>query len=182
MKQTKEKLERLIDMTGVAVDQAETALFDSDGDLLGALLELQENGLIDDTGVGRWSTAGSAPSTDYRFTPAPAFSAAEPLPSGFLPKLKWFWRFLVSNRLEAYKKYDPSRQIQCPLGALIALLAIAWYVVVGTLIFGICIGWRYRFAGPQMGHRRFNSVITRIDDWAEGIRDRFADLIFKGKS
>ncbi len=175
MKQSQEKLQVLQEMTKVDTEQAETALFDSDWDVLGALMELQESGLIEDSGVGRFSTA-TAPQPISKAVSAPA---AEPLPDGLIPKLRWFWHFLVNNRLEAYKKYDPVRQIQCPLGALLALTAIAWYVVLGILFFGVCFGWRYRLAGPQVGSRRVNRIITAIDDWAERVRDKAAAAFFK---
>jgi hypothetical protein len=90
---------------------------------------------------------------------------------------EWFWSCLVNNRLEAYKKYDPTRQIQCPIGALLALVIIAWYVVAVILIVGIFMGWRYRLAGPELGKRNINEVVSWVDDLAEKARDELKNQV-----
>lgn len=174
MKLTEEKRHRLQSLTGVTQKQAEEALHAANGDLLEALLWLEDAGFITSAGVGRYSTAG-APQSHQEGLPAnqPNSSSLIPedRPDSFTGWLKWLWMFLISNRLEAYQKYDPSRQIQCPLGVLIALVIIAWYAVAGVLILGICLGWRYRLGGPQLGGRKLNSIVSQLDDLAEKARD-----------
>lgn len=169
MKQTAEKLQKLQNLAGVTEMQAREALNASNGDLLEGLLWLERMGIISDSGVGSYSTGGAVPMV----TPVkePEEAPPEPKSKGILAKVKWCWRWLVNNRLEAYKKYNPSRQIQCPIGALIGLLCVAWYVVVLILIGGICLGWRYRLAGPQLGRKKINNVVGWIDDLAEQARD-----------
>lgn len=173
MKQTEEKLNRLQSLTGVTLHQAEAALHAAKGDLLEALIWLEDAGFITSAGVGRYSTAGAPqpPQEELSSAQAPSLLMPEKRPESVKDWLKWLWMFLISNRLEAYKKYDPSRQIQCPMGVLIALVIIAWYAVAGVLILGICLGWRYRLAGPQLGGRKLNAIISQIDDLAEKARD-----------
>lgn len=152
MRITAEKLERLQALTGLPQEQAHKALVAADGDLLESLLLLERAGLIEDAGVGRWSTGGA----ETRLTARPARSAdPQPAPAE-KPEdlLRRCWHWLVYNRLEVYKKYDPSRQIRCPIGVLFGLLAVAWYVVAAALLIALCMGWRFRLAGPQLGKHR----------------------------
>lgn len=168
MKLNAEKIARLQELAGVTEIQAQEALNAANGDLLEALLWLERMGIIESAGVGSYSTVGTPP-------PEPVEEALvtvkEPKNKSVLSMIQWVWQWLVNNRLEAYKKYDPTRQIQCPIGALIGLLCIAWYVVVACLIAGVCLGWRYRLAGPQLGKRKINNVVNWIDDLAEKARD-----------
>ncbi|MCD7829108.1 MAG: hypothetical protein LUG58_01590 [Clostridiales bacterium] len=149
MRITAEKLERLQALTGLPQEQARKALEAADGDLLESLLLLERAGLIADAEVGRWSTGGA----ETRLAPRPARNA-DPQP-GPQEKpedlLRRCWHWLVYNRLEIYKKYDPSRQIRCPIGVLLGLLAVAWYVAAAALLIALCTGWRFRLAGPQLG-------------------------------
>lgn len=176
MKLNDEKITRLQEVAGVTEAQAREALNASDGDLLEGLLWLEKMGIISSSGVGSYSTAGN-PQAEPAAEPLTADATPEEKGRSIGGKIKWVWRWLVNNRLEAYKKYDPSRQIQCPIGALIGLVCIAWYVVVGILIVGICLGWRYRLAGPQLGKKQINSVVDWIDDLAEKARDEVRDQV-----
>lgn len=176
MKLTEEKITRLQALAGVTEAQAREALNASDGDLLEGLLWLERTGMIASSGVGSYSTAGGTAS-EPAAEPRKVNDSQEEKDNSFTGKVKWVWQWLVNNRLEAYKKYDPSRQIQCPIGALIGLVCIAWYVVLGILIVGICLGWRYRLAGPQLGNRQVNNVVDWIDDLAEKARDEVRDQV-----
>lgn len=150
MEITQEKIELICRLTGVFYFQAETALRETHGVPLDALLLLERQGLIESAGVGRYSTAGALQEPEpfrRRREPEPAPSR----PRGAREWARWCWSFLLNNRLEACHRYDPARQIQCPIGVLLALLAIAWYAVVGVLAAGALFGWRYRLAGPQLG-------------------------------
>ena len=75
------------------------------------------------------------------------------------------WLFLVGNRLVAHKVEDPARRIECPLGALLALLVIAWYAVAAVLALGFALGWRYRLEGPQLGEKHLREQFARLWNW-----------------
>lgn len=151
MRITTEKVNRLQALTGLPQEQAHKALVAADGNLLESLLLLERAGLIADAGVGRWSTGGA----ETRLTARPERSAASQSNPAEKPEdpLRRCWHWLVYNRLEVYKKYDPSRQIRCPIGVLFGLLAVAWYVVAAALLLALCTGWRFRLAGPQFDKR-----------------------------
>ena len=57
-----------------------------------------------------------------------------------------------------------------PMAALIALTLLAFWAVAALLLAGLCFGWRYRFAGPDLGKPRVNEVMDSIDGAAADAR------------
>ena len=56
------------------------------------------------------------------------------------------------------------------MSALIALTLLAFWAVAALLLAGLCFGWRYRFAGPDLGKPRVNEVMDSIDGAAADAR------------
>ena len=56
--------------------------------------------------------------------------------------------------------------------AWLGAVLFAFYVVAVALVLGFCFGWRFHFAGPELGSRQVNDVMDQIDDAAEDIRER----------
>lgn len=151
MKITDEQIQRLMHYTRASAERAAAALQEADGDLLDALrILLGEEASVDD---GR----------DPKIPPAGAGKGKKR--EGTLRRV---WRFLVENRLEAYR---PGREqkIECPLAALVALLVLAWYALLFFMILGICFGWKFRFDGPNLGKDSVNRVVSDLDDAAESL-------------
>lgn len=133
MKITEEQIQRLVHYTRASAERAAAALEEADGDLLDALRIL----------LGEDAPQNVRPDTG---APAPG-QEREPKWKGLLKRI---WRFLVENRLEAFQP-GREKRIECPLAALIALMALAWYALLFFLILGVCLGWEFRFAGPDLG-------------------------------
>lgn len=148
---TDEQIKRLMHYTRASAERAAAALKEADGDLLDALrILLDEEASVDD---GR----------DPRLPPAGAGKGKKL--EGVLRRV---WRFLVENRLEAYRPGREQR-IECPLAALLALLVLAWYALLFFMILGVCFGWRFRLAGPDLGKDSVNRVVSDLDNAAEGL-------------
>jgi hypothetical protein len=133
MKITEEQIQKLMAYTHATAEQAAAALKKADGDLLNALHLL----LGEQTKEERPHSAGDDP-------PAPTFVGR------LVEFLRFLWRFLVENRLEAYRP-GTERKIECPLAALLALLVIAWYAVIFFVVLGLAFGWKFRFCGTDLG-------------------------------
>lgn len=166
MSQMEQQMERLCAHTGVSPEQAETALEACDGDLLDALVWLEQQGIIAAAGVCTYSTKDGV-------TVEPP-SQREPEPSK--EKQNWLltaWNWLVDNRLEAYRRDSDDRSMECPMAALLAMLALAWWVVALLLVVGFFLGWRYRLAGPNLGRSQMvQDVMEKLDDGAETVVDQ----------
>ena len=168
MSQMEQQMERLCAHAGVSPEQARSALEACDGDLLDALVWLEQQGIIAAAGVCTYSTKDGV-------TAEPP-SQREPEPESPKEKQNWLltaWNWLVDNRLEAYQKDSDDRSMECPMAALLALLALAWWVVALLLVVGFFLGWRYRLVGPNLGRSQMvQDVMEKLDDGAETVVDQ----------
>ena len=83
------------------------------------------------------------------------------------------WRWLVDNRLEVCRRADKGVALEIPILALIALLALAWWLVLILLGAGFLFGYRYRMAGPNLDRSRtVQDVMEQIDDNMESVVDQ----------
>ncbi len=167
MRLTEEKVEHLCSLTGLDEEHIREALEENRGDELETLAWLERRGSVADAGLGFYSTAEQSGTGTGPLVPVQGRRALQRV-SVSEPPLDWgerIWLFLVGNRLVATKRDDTRRRIECPLGALLALLVIAWYVVVVVLLAGLVLGWRYRLAGPQLGADKLRSLVVQGMNW-----------------
>lgn len=162
---TQEQIQRLSDHAGVTMEQAQKALEATGGDLLDALVWLEQQGVIASSGVYFYATDHAA---------ATPQSAAEeetpPEPEEKSNRVATIWNWFVDNRLEAYRKEDSGRGMECPMAAFIALILLAWWLVALLLAAGFLSGWRYRLVGPHLGRNQaVQDVMEKIDDGAETV-------------
>lgn len=172
MEVTLELVEQLRQHADVSYEEARAALEHSGGDLLEALIWLERMGKIGGGAakVGEYHTGPDAP--DPR-QPGPEAGGAQAQPqAGQDQPERWWsriWQVLTENRLECSRG---DTRFEVPLAVLIAMVLFAFYVVAVALVLGFCFGWRFHFAGPELGSRQVNDVMDQIDDAAEDIRER----------
>lgn len=170
---TLEQVGKLKEFADVSFADAKAALEASGGDLLEALVWLEQAGKIPVSGVSTYSTrddqtTGTAPET------APTGESASPQPqqeqfhSDARRVGRMFKRWLIDNRLEAYHRKN-GREFQVPLGVALILLLMAFWLVPVLLIVGFFLGWRYRLAGPDLDREDVNQVMENINDTANDV-------------
>ena len=165
MKLTEEKLRHLQELTHLSEDVARDALEGTGGDELEALERLEQKGRIPAGSVGFYSTAEEGRKQTGTLSPLPGRRRAQKVSDTPMTWGERVWLFLVGNRLVAHKVEDRTRRIECPLGALLALLVIAWYAVAAVLALGFALGWRYRLEGPQLGEEHLREQFARLWNW-----------------
>lgn len=165
MRVSEEKVEHLCALTGLDEGLVRDALEGNQGDELETLVWLEQQGILISAELGFYSTAQESTEGAGAMLPA---QSRQLVKHASEPPLDWgerIWLFLVGNRLIATKWNDSRRRIECPLGALLALLAIAWYVVAAVLLLGLLLGWRYRLAGPQLGADNLRALLVQGMNW-----------------
>lgn len=168
MNVTQEQIERLQNHAGVSYEEAKAALEACDGDPLDALVWLEQQGKIPDSGVHSYATDARAEPDE-----GPWASEKPPRQEQNTSGLHAVWKWLVDNRLEVYRRDNQARVLECPMAAFLALLVLAWWLVVVLLIVGFFFGWRYRFVGPHLGRNQaVQDVMEKIDDGAETVVDQ----------
>lgn len=163
MEVTLEQVERLREKADVSYAKAKEALEYSGGNLLDALIYLEEQGAIPRLEGAYYSTRGQTP------TAPEEPEEPEPQPekekktgrSSILGRIRYI---LLDNALEIWQKDRPIAAL--PVLILILLVIVAYYIVIPLLILSLFFGFRYRFSGPDLEREEINNVMGSVADTA----------------
>lgn len=176
MEITLEQVERLREKADVSYAQAKLALERSGGNLLDALIELEESGAIPRQADRRCTTrppgGHSAAREDAPSSaPQPGDGEERERPrTGFFSRLRYL---LVDNELEVWRKDLPFTSI--PVLILILLFLVAPWITLPLLILGLFFGFRYRLVGPDLERESINSVMEDVADTADRLGRHVAE-------
>lgn len=176
MEITLEQVERLREKAGVSYAQAKQALERSGGNLLDALIDLEETGAIPRQADRRCTTASQRGHSAVRedVPPSAAQTADEEErarpQAGFFRRLRYL---LVDNELEIWRKDLPFTSI--PVLILILLFFVAPWITLPLLILGLFFGFRYRLVGPDLERESINSVMEDVADTADRLGRHVAE-------
>lgn len=182
MEITLEMAERLKEKANVTYAQAKEALEYSGGNLLDALIYLEEKGAIPRQEDAYYSTKGETPPPPPPEEPLPVQLPAQKKKAAKPPRtqkrgVKWFFhtlrRWLVDNELEIWRKGQPITAL--PVLILLLLLCCVPQVTIPILILGLFLGFRYRFSGPDLERDNLNGVIGDLADTAADLGRQVMD-------
>ncbi|NBI67488.1 hypothetical protein D1646_11835 [Pseudoflavonifractor sp. 60] len=182
MEITLEMAERLKEKANVSYAQAKEALEYSGGNLLDALIYLEEKGILPRTEGAYFSTRSEtpppAPEPPSLETPIKLKSKDDRPPRGKTRRsVKCFFsalrRWLVDNELEIWRKGQPITAL--PVLILVLLLCCAPWVTIPVLLLGLFLGFRYRFSGPDLDREDLNNVIGSVADTAADLGRQVMD-------
>ncbi len=180
MEITLEQVERLREKANISYARAKQALEYSGGNLLDALIYLEEQGDIPRPEGAYYSTRGQTPPEPRTESEqASGLSPEEKKEVGnFLQRLRYL---MLDNELEIWRKERPVTAL--PVLILILLVVVAWYVTVPLLVLGLFLGFRYRFSGPDLERESINRVMDSVADTAADLGRRVMDeLRSQGRS
>ena len=180
MEITLEQVERLREKADVSYAQAKQALEYSGGNLLDALIYLEEQGAIPRPEGAYYSTRGETPPQPEETLPAAVQPEGKsgksakgkngPQRPNLLRRLRYL---LLDNELEIWRKDQPVTAL--PMLILILLVAAAFYITVPLLVLGLFLGFRYRFSGPDLERESINSVMGSVADTAADLGRQVMD-------
>ena len=187
MEITLEMGERLREKAPVSYGQAKRALEYSGGNLLDALIYLEEQGAIPRQEGAYFTTRGETPPPPPPAPPAPEPEAetgggkkkkkkrpAREAKAGGRPSLlQTLRRWLIDNELEIWRKDKPGTAQ--PVLILILLVVFAYYVTIPLLVLGLFLGFRYRFSGPDLEREDLNHVMGSVADTAADLGRQVMD-------
>ena len=187
MEITLEMVERLREKAPVSYGQAKRALEYSGGNLLDALIYLEEQGAIPRQEGAYFTTRRETPPSPPQAPPAS--EAEEESESGKKKKkkrpdqkgkaagrstfLQTLRRWLIDNELEIWRRDKPITAL--PVLILVLLVIFAYYVVIPLLILGLFLGFRYRFSGPDLERDELNDVMGNVADTAADLGRQVMD-------
>lgn len=165
MEITLEQVERLREKADVSYAQAKQALEYSGGNLLDALIYLEEQGVIPRPQGAYYSTRNETPPPP----PQPPVPTEQPKAKGrhkgalrrLFQKIR---RVLLENELEIWRKGQPVTSL--PILILILLMLFAPYITLPALVLGLFLGFRYQISGPDLEDEAFNGMMGNVADTA----------------
>ena len=173
MEITLEQVERLREKADIGYAKAKQALEYSEGNLLDALIYLEEKGDIPRYQSGYYSTRSETPPPQEE-PAAQQTQDSEPTKQkergGFFRRAR-YW--LLENEMEIWRKERPVTAL--PVLILILLLVAAFYITIPLLVVGLFFGFRYRFSGPDLERDSINNVISDVADTAAGVGRQVMD-------
>lgn len=179
MEITLEQVERLREKADVSYAQAKQALEYSGGNLLDALIYLEEQGAIPRPQGAYYSTGNETP------PPPPVRDELVPMGEkkdgkdkrekkkgkGFGVKVvrgktlfSTLRRWLIDNELEIWRRGQPVTSL--PILVLVVLLLFAFYITLPALILGLFLGFRYQITGPDLEDDTINGMMGSVADTA----------------
>lgn len=176
MEITLEMVDRLKEKADVSYAQAKEALEYSGGNLLDALIYLEEKGAIPRAEGAYYSTRSETPPPPPPAEPLPvqlpqkkkkAHRPRQPRGEGGRRFFNTLRRWLIDNELEIWRHDQPITAL--PVLILVLLLCCAFWVTILVLALGLFLGFRYRFSGPDLERDEINSVMGSVADTASDL-------------
>ncbi len=173
-----DKVEKLVQKTGISYEEARSVLEQSGGDLLDAMILLEQSGRIK-------APKNSSYSTEYEAQPryepvAQALEAASR--SGRMQgesgwsKLKAFgkkvWHFLCSNYLLIHRNGNLVAKL--PFWGVALILMMTWYLSLVLVVVSLFFGFSYRCQGEK-DMDKVNRVMEKARKAAENAKEAFEE-------
>ncbi len=169
---TLEQVEKLREKANVSYHEAREALASTNGDILEAIIKLEKDKKIAPPGNGGFyssqghsrreqdrETKRSRPGWEESVGRDGSVTFAE-LAGRFL---RWCGRLIDrGNRNSFVVKKDGVRIMTVPVTVLAVLLLFAFWIVLPLIILGLFFGYRYRFAGPDLGRENVNRALDTV--------------------
>ena len=188
MEITLEQVERLREKADVSYGQAKQALEYSGGNLLDALIYLEEQGAIPRPQGAYYSTRNETP------PPPPSQEELAPLgektdgtEKGKKKKFKGIGvkvvsgktlfgtlrRWLIDNELEIWRREQPITAI--PMLLLTVILIFFFWIALPLMLLGLFFGFRYQVTGPDLEDDALNGVMGSVADTAADVGRQVMD-------
>lgn len=176
MEITLEQVEKVRSCTGASYEEARAALEETGGNVLDAVILLEQRGKSGPTG-GDYSTRSSRP-------------APEPEVPGWRkpswPEVKRALKSVVINCLAISLEIWKNGRMTCMIPLVIALILCLMepYVVLGLALIGLCFGYRIHVSGrgTEEWGDKVNRVMDQIGDTvSDAVSSIFGDRNRKGK-
>lgn len=183
---TLEKVEKLREYAGISYAEAKAALEETDGDLLEAVVKLEEEGKVESPKEGGYYRS-RVEKEDRQEAEAhkKKEEADEEVHNPSVVErvgniLKWVGKIIDKgnkNNFTVMKK--DTKILEIPLTAFALLLLFAFWAVVPILFIGLILGYRYSLSGPDLGSTSVNKTISTVSDATINVVDSMSEKASK---
>lgn len=173
-----EKIEKIREKTGVTYQEAKEALEAAEGDVLDALVYLENQGKIKKPELQYYTTQGGKSSREFAEAAQAAYEAGEDESFGNVVKrfLKWCGKVIKkgSENFFVIAKEDEVL-LNMPVIVLALLLLFAFWIVLPLLIVGMFCGFRYSFRGGITRTVDVNKACDKAARACESVKREFKE-------
>ncbi len=176
---TLEQVEKLREYANVSYDEAKKALEKNEGDILQALIDLEQEGKTkspQDGGKYVFSATDYEDSEKTEDADKSESKAKGQNYSAFRDNmnrfLKWLGEIIHKGNINllVVQKYGENI-IKLPVTVLVILLLVGFWVVIPLLVVGLFFNFRYSFEGPDFGNDKVNRVMNNVAQAAEDMKE-----------
>lgn len=178
---TLEQVEKLREKANITYEEAKAALEKTNGDILEAIINLEKEQRIPaPEGGGYYRSKGPEEElkesrerkSEEETRPDESISFAE-LARRFVG---WCRRVIGRGNRNSFEvRKDGTRIMTVPVTVLVVLLICGFWITFPLIIIGLFLGYRYRFAGPDLGKESVNQALDSVAEAAENIKREVKD-------
>lgn len=176
-----EKVEKLRKKADISYEEAKEVLEECGWDLLDAVIELEARGKIKADSSDSYTTESGR----KQEAPKSPQQVAESYQNydNHKKSEKGFFKTIWDGILLLLKKgcentfivtKDGRRIMDIPVLLLIVLMIISLCAVLVIMLIALFCGYRYSFAGPDLGREKVNEVMNKAGEAADSIKDEFS--------
>jgi len=183
-----EKVEKLREKANVTFAEAKEALDNSGGDILEALIYLENHGKVTVPAGGGFFSGADLPNQAEPVSSESYEDRSKSTGSGeeFADLMKRFGSFCLkmfnkglSNCLEASK--GDQHLFSCPVLIVILLAAFFFWITVPLFVISLFCGVRYRFTGDDLGKESVNTVMESAAGVVDDVKKTFVESVNKNE-
>jgi len=175
-----QQVEELRKYANITFNEAKEALEETDGDILEAIINLEKKGIIKGPeGGGYYSSKDSYENSksdeDKENNKAEFYDESTTSFSEMLNKFMSFLKkiFKKGNRNIFKVTKDGEKIISIPVTILVILIVFAFWITIPIMVIGLFFGYKYSFAGPELGKEQVNRAMDSVSNAAESIKKEF---------
>jgi len=178
---TLDQVEKLRERANISYDEAKAALEKTDGDILEAIINLEEESRISAPEGGYYSSRREQRNTEGNYREKK--SQGETIQDDSIPfgevmdkLLRWCGKIIsIGNRNSFEVKKDTENIVTVPVTVLALLLIFTFWVTLPLIIIGFFFGYRYMFTGPDLGKENVNRTLDSVAKAAENLKNGVKD-------
>lgn len=174
---TLEQVEKLREYANISYDEAKTALENADGDILQALIELEQQGKVKAPEGGQYHTAsvavsGSTQKEEKKDEPSGCGRNKSAFKQNMGRFFHWLGEVIHKGNINAFVvERNGDSVMRLPVTALVILLLCAFWVIVPLIVVGLFFSFRYSFQGPDINSSKVNDAMNTVATAAEEIKN-----------
>lgn len=173
-----EQVEKLCERANISYDEAKKVLEATNGDLLEAIIKLENEGRIKaPSGGGYYSSqtkkdndteAPKNESYDYYNQKSDGATFKELLGKFF----RWCGKIIHKGNINTFEvSKNGGSIVTIPVTVLVLLLIFAFWIAVPLIIIGLFFGYRYVFRGPDLENTPVNRAVDSVTRAAENLKN-----------